>query len=552
MAAWTVLDPAKEARAVLDEMAKSLLDDPSMPAPAQLQSPPAEVLRLWPIPRGALRTTEVIRLKYDIFTAAPETLSTHFILVTANGEVKYDTATFTSPSSKFGNSNGALVPEGEASEGTQGTGSWEKSAISARFFLKCQLRTCGRFARIIYQEIFPWQAYSNQDGYLVPSNPPPPPPAPSDPPESWTDDYSRDGSLAQLTMQSAPSLLRLQTMTAGFRAFGEPDLFHLPGTQATFSTPVQSAIRNAASSLSAAISFAQVSEELIAAARNQSSSTAPDTVTEAEDRHMEQALPPFFTTCYAAFSRSVSELVFAASHNMWHLRPSSSSTRVIDLDHPTPTAARPAASTTETWSNKRRSKELPGPSSANTSRPLSELDKQRQESVATALQLYANPKEAGIKLLLPAFMDLTDNPFTHCPTENMATCCLHSKWAPFEVFGRLLDGLPSMQDSRHSSPSIVQPSDYKSIFFGAYSQGPLVGLRAQTRRYPMVSRPLNAVLYTLCGVHSHSTVFLARNRAMGLHSDSHNHQDVPNVLIPFSVFPGGQLFVEAEEGDVSL
>lgn len=93
------------------------------------------------------------------------------------------------------------------------------------------------------------------------------------------------------------------------------DLFHLPGTQATFSTPVQSAIRNAASSLSAAISFAQdmeqsmplhtrssvaqslrvtsdilreVSEELIAAARNQSSSTAPDTVTEAEDRHMEQ------------------------------------------------------------------------------------------------------------------------------------------------------------------------------------------------------------------------------------------------------------------------
>ena len=185
-------------------------------------------------------------------------------------------------------------------------------------------------------------------------------------------------------------------------------------------------------------------------------------------------------------------------------------------------------------------------------RPLSELDKQRQESVATALQLYANPKEAGIKLLLPPIMDLTDNPFTHCPTAQMATCCLHSKWAPFEVFGRLLDGLPSMQDSRHSSPSIVQPPDYKSIFFGAYSQGPLVGLRAQTRRYPMVSRLLNAVIYTLSGVHSHSTVFLARNRAMGLHSDPHNHQDVPNVLIPLSVFSGGQLFVEAEEGDVCL
>ena len=237
---------------------------------------------------------------------------------------------------------------------------------------------------------------------------------------------------------------------------------------------------------------------------------------------------------------------------MWQLRPASSSRKVIDLDHPTPTEAWPAAPDAETWSNKRRRKEAPGPSSAHKCRPLSELDKQRQESVATALQLYANPKEAGIKLLLPPIMDLTDNPFTHCPTEQMATCCLHSKWAPFEVFGRLLDGLPSMQDSRHSSPSIVQPPHYKSIFFGAFSQGPLAGLRAQTRRYPMVSRLLNAVIYTLSGVHSHSTVFLARNRAMGLHSDPHNHQDVPNVLIPLSVFSGGQLFVEAEEGDVCL
>ena len=68
----------------------------------------------------------------------------------------------------------------------------------------------------------------------------------------------------------------------------------------------------------------------------------------------------------------------------------------------------------------------------------------------------------------------------------------------------------------------------------------------------MVSRLLNAVLYTLSGEHNHSTVFLSRNRAMGLHSDSHNHQDVPNVLIPLSVFSGGQLFVESEEGDACL
>ena len=132
----------------------------------------------------------------------------------------------------------------------------------------------------------------------------------------------------------------------------------------------------------------------------------------------------------------------AASRVMWHLRPAPSGRAVIDLDQPTTTAAWPAASDAETLSNKRRRKEALSPSSTHMHCPLSELDKQRQESVATALQLYANPKEAGIKLLLPPIMDLTDNPFTHCPTEQMATCCLHSKWAPFEIFGRLLDGLP--------------------------------------------------------------------------------------------------------------
>ena len=264
------------------------------------------------------------------------------------------------------------------------------------------------------------------------------------------------------------------------------------------------------------------------------------------------AASTFVASCYSRSLFSSTWQYQVKQSVMWHLRPATSGRDVIDLDQPTTSAALPTASDAETLSNKRRCREAPRPSSTNTNQLWSELNKQRQESVATALQLYSNPKEAGIKLLLPSTMDLTDNPFTHCSTEQMATSCLHSKWAPFAIFGRLLDGLPSMQDSRHSSPSIDQPPDYKSIFFGAYSQGPLVGLRAQTRRYPMVSRLLNAVLYTLSGVHNHSTVFLARNRAMGLHSDSNNHQDVPNVLIPLSVFSGGQLFVESEEGDVCL
>ena len=146
------MDPAKEARNVLDVMAQSLLDDPSMPTPAPLQTPPADVIRalmsgnlagqaigkgnsaevhacqsnprfvirtvreqdevdwqrelsrlrrvpalsvittvfatsgrsslmprLWPIPRGALRTTEVIRLKYDISAALEMLHRSHIV-----------------------------------------------------------------------------------------------------------------------------------------------------------------------------------------------------------------------------------------------------------------------------------------------------------------------------------------------------------------------------------------------------------------------------------------------------------------------------------------
>ena len=200
----------------------------------------------------------------------------------------------------------------------QGTGSWEKSAISARFF-----------ARTIYQEIFPWQAYSNQDGYLVPPNPPPPPPAPTAPAESLTTEPHGNGGLAHLTMQSATAPPHADTsgslqgiwgagpagsvselFEAGARII--PDSVQL-GPRAPRSSPVHGAIRTAASSLSAAISLAQdlgqtspttthhslaqslkitseilreASEELMEVARNQSSSTVTDTAPAAAD-HME-------------------------------------------------------------------------------------------------------------------------------------------------------------------------------------------------------------------------------------------------------------------------
>ncbi|CAE7835805.1 GALNT6, partial [Symbiodinium necroappetens] len=112
--------------------------------------------------------------------------------------------------------------------------------------------------------------------------------------------------------------------------------------------------------------------------------------------------------------------------------------------------------------------------------------------------------------------------------------------------------MPKSSDTRHPSPLEPVMQDQKTMFFGAYAQGPLAGLRSQTRRYPMVIRLLNTVIHTLCGPITRSTLFLSRNRAIGLHTDPNNHRDVPNYLIPLSNFEGGQLFIESQHGDYSL
>ena len=73
---------------------------------------------------------------------------------------------------KFGNSNGTLVPESTANDGMQGTGSWEKSAISARFFLKCQLRNLRAFCSHHLPGDFPLAGLF-QSGWLPRSVQPP-------------------------------------------------------------------------------------------------------------------------------------------------------------------------------------------------------------------------------------------------------------------------------------------------------------------------------------------------------------------------------------------
>ena len=88
------------------------------------------------------------------------------------------TAICSKDSDRFGNRDGEFAPE---ADGEDDVGTWERSAISACFFLVGKLRTKSSTYRHIFEEVHPFRTYGNDDGYLrmesaVTPQPPPNPP----------------------------------------------------------------------------------------------------------------------------------------------------------------------------------------------------------------------------------------------------------------------------------------------------------------------------------------------------------------------------------------
>ena len=75
---------------------------------------------------------------------------------------------------------------------------------------------------------------------------------------------------------------------------------------------------------------------------------------------------------------------------------------------------------------------------------------------------------------------------------------------------------------------------------------------SKTREFPNVVKLLCRIAHTMRENGCYSTVFLALNVPSGIHSDPHNRAEVENTLIPLSSFQGGELFVEAEDGQYKL
>ena len=87
------------------------------------------------------------------------------------GDVVDTTAICTKDSDRFGNRDGEFAPE---ADGEDDVGTWERSAISARFFLVGKLRTKSSTYRHIFEEVHPFRTYGNDDGYLRAVTPQPP------------------------------------------------------------------------------------------------------------------------------------------------------------------------------------------------------------------------------------------------------------------------------------------------------------------------------------------------------------------------------------------
>ena len=98
-----------------------------------------------------------------------------------DGAVCRSETVFFHPADRRGNDDGAFVVEQAAGSSSQAagraasSGSWEQSAVYAKFYLSCGLRTRGARVRPVFFEVFPFLRYSNQNGYLQIEVPPPPP-----------------------------------------------------------------------------------------------------------------------------------------------------------------------------------------------------------------------------------------------------------------------------------------------------------------------------------------------------------------------------------------
>ena len=135
-----------------------------------------------------------------------------------------------------------------------------------------------------------------------------------------------------------------------------------------------------------------------------------------------------------------------------------------------------------------------------------------------------------------------------CYAEARACGLIACGQATWDQLRRLLNTLPTDKSLRWPQDSRVQHTAPKRFTAGAWARGPMTGVNVFARRFPWTARLLSGIIATWDETLEFSTITLSVNVCAKPHRDSHNHALSHNLMLPFSDFTGGELFLETRDG----
>ena len=141
--------------------------------------------------------------------------------------------------------------------------------------------------------------------------------------------------------------------------------------------------------------------------------------------------------------------------------------------------------------------------------------------------------------------------------EGDAECCaktlILNGCATWRQLQRLYDMLPVTVPTRACQDQAGSSPDSGSNFtVGGYSHASFHGLRRYTKSYPWTGALLASIVRSIHPAHRFTTISLINNVQSLMHADSHNDEDTCNLILPFSTFSEGGLWIENPQGSVRL
>ena len=133
-------------------------------------------------------------------------------------------------------------------------------------------------------------------------------------------------------------------------------------------------------------------------------------------------------------------------------------------------------------------------------------------------------------------------PASRCPAraaEDFARIALSRGLVSASSLGQLLELLPSEGRSRFG-----REGGTKYWTTGLFAQGPFIGLRSVTARFPWATRLVVECVKSVCPGFEFTSVALLQQVRSSPHRDLNNHPGSRSAVFPLCVFSGGQIWVE--------